>query len=94
MSDLSSRLRAVAYGPGDIAEQAADEIDSKDAEITRLRAEVERLRLASQPIIRVIEDRRAHGGKCVDKPASVIMLEAKLLLDLEAALIPAQEPQT
>ncbi len=46
MSDLSSRLRAVAYGPGDIAEQAADEIDSKDAEITRLRAENEKLRAA------------------------------------------------
>jgi capsule polysaccharide export protein KpsE/RkpR len=63
-------------------------------EFKRLKAEVERLRSASQPIIRVIEDRRAHGGKYVDKPASVIMLEAKLLLDLEAALTPSQVPRT
>jgi cobalamin biosynthesis Co2+ chelatase CbiK len=70
------------------------EYTEMQAKIARLKAEVERLRSASQPIIRVIEDRRAHGGKYVDKPASVIMLEAKLLLDLEAALTPSQEPRT
>jgi len=89
-----TRLRAEVASDNHAMVKYLVQIDEQAAEITRLRAEVERLRSASQPIIRVIEDRRAHGGKYVDKPASVIMLEAKLLLDLEAALTPSQEPRT
>jgi len=82
MSDLSSRLRAVAYGPGDIAEQAADEIDSKGAEIARLKADVARARVREQELAdeanRLLDEVKASDKKVfyltaeVEKGASIL----------------------
>lgn len=43
--DIVDQLRSLSYGPGDIPERAA-------AEITRLKAEVERLRAALEEIVK------------------------------------------
>lgn len=95
MSDIVERLRERAYGPRfdvkpyNLLLDAAEAVEARDAEIQRLRAEVERLEKKADYAVRwankAVEDVKAHDDGLIAAARAEAMERAAQIAEKEPA---------